>query len=61
MKSMKNIKPAYAVKLGNGVFVGPLWQCSKCGKTTTSPLKPSPGAYGKCPSTASGNHMWKKY
>lgn len=56
----KNIKfvPTYACKLGKGKFVGPNWQCSACGGTTYSDSRPAPLVTGKCPSTASGNHMW---
>ena len=64
MKDMKNVKPAYAVNLGTGVFMGTMWQCSKCGKTTmtsNSLTKPIPTFGGRCPSTASGNHMWRQY
>ena len=32
MKSMKNIKPAYAVQLGKGVFAGKTFHCRKCGR-----------------------------
>lgn len=62
MKSMKNIKPAYAVNLGNGVFAGEKWMCVKCGKQYSGgPSTPSPQPRGdKCPETASGNHVWQK-
>jgi len=36
------------------------WQCEKCGKTYSSSNRPSDKAGGKCPSTASGNHIWIK-
>ncbi|MBO4386365.1 MAG: hypothetical protein J5817_05030, partial [Treponema sp.] len=62
MKSMKNIKPAYAVQLGKGVFVGATikWQCSKCGKQANVPEKekPYPHTMGICPCNKSGNHVW---
>lgn len=32
MKSTKNLKPVYAVNLGNGVFAGVMWMCIICGK-----------------------------
>lgn len=32
MKSMKNIKPAYAMKLGSGVFAADDGECPKCGR-----------------------------
>ena len=61
MESMKNIKPAYATKLGTGVFAGANWQCSKCGKITTNfSSRPAPTTGGRCPSTPTGNHMWVK-
>ena len=62
MKSMRNIKPAYAVNLGNGVFAGVTWMCMKCGKQykTGGTVPPSPQQYGKCPDTASGNHVWQQ-
>ncbi len=65
MKSMKNIKPSYAVKLGKGVFMGVTiyWICSKCGNqipTTNMNYKPSPTSGGKCKDSKSGNHVWKK-
>ncbi len=43
MKEMKNIKPAYAVRLGKGVFMAaqPTYQCRICGKTAYTPNKPS--------------------
>lgn len=55
----KNIKfvPTYACKLGKGKFVGAQWQCSACGAVEYG-SRPSPTCGGKCPSTASGNHMW---
>lgn len=64
MKSMKNIKPAYAVQLGKGVFAGSSsmvhWQCIKCGATSIGSSRPSPTFSGKCPDTASGNHVWQE-
>ena len=56
----KNIKfvPTYACKLGKGKFVGEKWQCSACGATTSYSGRPYPTCTGKCPSTATGNHMW---
>ena len=65
MESMKNIKPAYATKLGTGVFVGATWvgqnwQCSKCGLGWSSATKPAPTFGGRCPATPTGNHIWKK-
>ncbi len=61
MKSTKNLKPVYAVNLGNGVFAGVMWMCVKCGKQFNyNSTAPSPQAGGKCPDTASGNHVWQK-
>lgn len=60
MKDMKNVKPAYAVNLGTGVFMGTMWQCSRCGRTLPGPSKPMPSWGGRCPSTASGNHIWRQ-
>lgn len=60
MKSMKNIKPAYAVKLGKGVFSGAEWQCKYCGKMITASNQPYPTSYGKCPESNSGQHAWFK-
>ena len=37
------------------------WQCSECGKVTGFKAnRPSPKEGGKCPSAASGNHIWEK-
>ena len=70
---MKNIKPAYATKLGTGVFVGslfgllgklaetPLYKCRACGKVydrCKSSLEFPPRS--GCPNTASGDHIWVK-
>ena len=64
MKTMKNIKPAYAVKLGKGVFAGGVlfkYACNKCGRQTTWKMSfPGPTEYGRCPEAKSGNHVWKK-
>ena len=60
----KNIKfvPTYACKLGKGKFVGERWQCSACGYDFGYyDGRPSPSSRGKCPSTASGNHIWMEY
>lgn len=61
-KEMKNIKkPSYACEMGNGVFVGPNWMCIKCGKQYgSSSSMPGPQYTGKCPDTASGNHVWQQ-
>lgn len=60
-KNLKNLRPAYAVKLGEGKFVGTLFMCNKCGKQYTTTLSfPGPGAGGKCPDTSSGQHVWVK-
>ena len=59
MKKMENIKPAYAVKLGAGVFAGADWQCMKCDTIAHgNGSMPGPQALGRCPETSSGNHMW---
>ena len=61
MNGMKNVKPAYAVKLGNGIFAGANWVCVKCGKQTVfNGNYPSSGWGGKCPDTSSGNHVWQQ-
>ena len=56
MKSMKNIKPAYATKLGTGVFVGKtyIYQCKKCNLTVRKDSYGSPS--GSCPK--GGSHDW---
>ena len=60
-KMMNNIKPAYAVKLGAGVFAGEDWQCMKCGKKVFSGGgSPSPQATGSCPGTNTGHHVWQR-
>lgn len=61
MKSMKNIKPTYAVQLGKGVFAGaqPTYQCSYCGKVAYTPSKPSSYDMLPCTSGRSG-HNWVK-
>lgn len=61
MKKMENIKPAYAVKLGAGVFAGANWQCTKCGAIVNGGTSmPTPQCTGKCPDTNSGNHIWRQ-
>ncbi len=63
-KEMKNIKkPSYAVSMCKGLFAGATWMCIKCGKQVSGyPSMPSPqgSAVGKCPDTASGNHVWQQ-
>ena len=61
MKSMKNIKPTYAVKLGKGVFAGaqPTYQCKYCGKTAYTPKCPSPVDMLPCDGKHTG-HYWIK-
>lgn len=62
MNALKNIKkPAYAVEMGKGIFVGVKWQCSKCGAITFTGdySKPFPNTIPKC-ITKTGNHIWKK-
>lgn len=61
-KEFVNVKiPAYAVKLGSGCFVGAIWMCIKCGKqTSVTNNMPSPTYGGRCPDTASGNHVWQR-
>lgn len=57
MNAMKNIKkPAYAVELGKGVFVGATYihQCTKCGLTIQD--SHSWGPPGPCP--AGFVHKW---
>lgn len=61
MKKMENIKPAYAVKLGAGVFAGANWQCTKCGAMSYGNTStPAPQNTGRCPETSSGNHIWRQ-
>ena len=58
MKQMKNIKtPAYAVKLGKGVFAGTtyIFQCKKCGLSITKGSN-SANPTGTCPK--GGSHDW---
>ncbi len=59
MKSMKNIKPAYAVKLGKGVFAGAqyIYACSKCRMQVGPTSSGYPSGSG-CP--AGGLHNWQK-
>lgn len=61
-KEMENIKkPSYAVVLGNGMFAGAKWMCIKCGKQVSGySSTPGPQVGGKCPDTASGNHVWQE-
>ncbi len=56
MKQMKNIKPAYAVKLGKGVFAGTtyIFQCKKCGLSINKDNLAYPT--GSCPK--GGSHDW---
>lgn len=62
MKQMKNIKtPAYELKLGKGFFAGARWQCIKCGKQCELSGPPSSNWMGRCPDTASGNHVWQQF
>lgn len=58
-KMMNNIKPAYAVKLGAGVFAGEEWQCMKCGARVSGGM-PGPRTTGNCPENSSGNHVWQR-
>lgn len=59
---MKNVKvPSYTVKLGKGLFAGADWQCVKCGTIVYSRSSTPTGlAGGRCPETASGNHIWQQ-
>ncbi len=54
---MPVIKPAYAVKLGKGVFAGACWQCSRCGDYVNTNGSNRPSSSG-C--SAGGNHFWVK-
>jgi hypothetical protein len=38
------------------------WQCTKCGKVVSHPTNPGTnhGGAGKCPETASKNHIWNE-
>ena len=59
---MKNIKkPAYAVKLGKGMFMAaqPTYQCQYCGKTAYTPSMPSSNAMLPC-SAGHNYHYWVK-
>ena len=61
MNGMKNVKPAYAVKLGDGVFAGEKWVCVKCGiQTIFGGGYHDAGWEGKCLDTSSGNHIWQQ-
>ena len=58
-KEMKNIKPAYAVRLGTGVFAGADWQCKYCGYIAKGySYQPSPSTGGSCPESNSGKHAF---
>lgn len=59
MKSMKNIKPAYAVQLGKGVFAGTqfIYACSKCRMQVGPTTSGYPSSSG-CPS--GGSHDWQR-
>lgn len=67
MKQMKNIKkPAYAVKLGKGIFAGLKqsdWYCKYCmrkpdtGVSTNGDWRPT-GA-SACSKSPTGNHVWE--
>ncbi|HBB15109.1 MAG TPA: hypothetical protein DCZ76_12680 [Treponema sp.] len=62
MKSMKNIKPAYAVKLGKGVFSGLRWDewyCKYCMSKPTSGCGAKPGTPGRCEKSPTGYHVWE--
>ena len=61
MESMKNIKPAYATKLGTGVFAAaqPKYQCKYCGKTAYTPNSPSPWDMLPCAPNRK-SHVWYK-
>ena len=69
MKSMKNIKPSYAVQLGKGVFAGgyddefaTIWICSYCKKRVRSNGEPSSDGE-ECPGSTLKNreHLWIPY
>ena len=66
MKSMKNIKPAYAVKLGTGVFMALSindWYCKycmrhpTCGVSTCGNFRPTDN--GVCNQSPTGHHVWE--
>ena len=61
-KKMKNIKkPAYGCTMAKGLFAGANWVCIKCGRQAPGySSMPSAQAYGRCPDTASGNHVWQQ-
>lgn len=61
-KNVKNLRPAYAVKLGEGKFVGaqPTYQCSKCGAVAYTPNWPGNFDFGGCGGERNKAHSWKK-
>ena len=61
-KEMKNIKkPAYGCTMAKGLFAGAKWVCIKCGRQTSVWTSMPPAQEGgRCPDTASGNHVWQQ-
>ncbi len=57
MNEMKNVKPAYATKLGTGVFMAATYYCRKCGRAATTFIAGKPQLTG-CPK--GGLHSWVK-
>lgn len=69
MKSMKTIKtPAYAVKLGTGMFAANLptsndWVCKYCMEHPHSGSSGAKGfipASGRCNKSPTGYHVWER-
>ena len=61
MESMKNIKPAYAVKLGKGVFAGAWYtfRCSYCFKVVENNCLPRADYGASCNGAEDGKHKWE--
>jgi len=61
-KIVKNLRPAYAVKLGDGKFVGaqPTYQCSKCGAVAYTSNRPGSWDFGGCGGDKNKAHNWIK-
>ena len=61
MKDMKNVKPAYAVNLGTGMFVAGIpgqWICRKCGTVAMS-VNGKPNLMG-CLKAVNRMHSWAR-
>lgn len=62
MKLVKTARPAYAVILGAGRFVGaqPTYQCRRCGALSYSSKRPGSWDFGGCGGDKNKSHDWQQ-